>query len=145
MVHADLQPGIALFTALLSKAQSLIRAPPPDPMNPQQLQAPDAGEVEQWQVFLSFRRSATTRADQTGQRHLPFSCRTSCLIFPSSSLLPLHSARHSVRERTCLAVTNKVTSERASRWTGVKLKSGVSPLRKLDRPSCSLKSDGEHS
>jgi DNA topoisomerase 2-associated protein PAT1 len=42
------QPGVALFTALLSKAQSMIRAPPPDPLNPQHAQAPEPGEVEQW-------------------------------------------------------------------------------------------------
>ncbi|WVQ85901.1 hypothetical protein IAT38_008069 [Cryptococcus sp. DSM 104549] len=45
---ASTRPGVALFTALLSKAQSIIRSPPPDPMNPQQVQAPDATEVENW-------------------------------------------------------------------------------------------------
>lgn len=50
------QPGVVLFTALLSKAQSLIRAPPPDPVNLHSGTHPDQIELEhfprQFSVFL---------------------------------------------------------------------------------------------
>ncbi|KAK8850480.1 hypothetical protein IAR55_004398 [Kwoniella newhampshirensis] len=51
---AATRPGVALYTALLSKAQSLIRAPAPDPMNPQQNQSPDPAEVEQWTKTFTY-------------------------------------------------------------------------------------------
>ncbi|EAL23099.1 hypothetical protein CNBA6240 [Cryptococcus deneoformans B-3501A] len=53
---ASTRPGVVLFTALLSKAQSLIRAPPPDPLNPHSGTHPDQIELEhfprQFSVFL---------------------------------------------------------------------------------------------
>ncbi|WRT70660.1 uncharacterized protein IL334_007658 [Kwoniella shivajii] len=51
---AATRPGVALYTALLSKAQSLIRAPAPDPMNPQQSQPADPAEVEQWSKTFTY-------------------------------------------------------------------------------------------
>lgn len=49
----EYQPGVAIFTALLSKAQSIIRTPVPNPMNPQQLQTAEPAEIEQWYVEVS--------------------------------------------------------------------------------------------
>ncbi|OXB39488.1 hypothetical protein LQV05_000635 [Cryptococcus neoformans] len=53
---ASTRPGVVLFTALLSKAQSLIRAPPPDPVNLHSGTHPDQIELEhfprQFSVFL---------------------------------------------------------------------------------------------
>ncbi|OCF78624.1 DNA topoisomerase 2-associated protein PAT1 [Kwoniella mangroviensis CBS 8886] len=51
---AATRPGVALYTALLSKAQSLIRSPTPDPMNPQQNQQVDPAELEQWSKTFTY-------------------------------------------------------------------------------------------
>ncbi|ORY26587.1 topoisomerase II-associated protein PAT1 [Naematelia encephala] len=51
---ASTRPGVALLTALLSRAQSLIRVPAPDPMNPQQVQVPDANELDQWNKTYAY-------------------------------------------------------------------------------------------
>ncbi|KAK1923037.1 topoisomerase II-associated protein PAT1 [Papiliotrema laurentii] len=51
---ATTRPGVALLTALLSRAQSLIRAPAPDPTNPQQPLMPDAGELDQWNKTFAY-------------------------------------------------------------------------------------------
>ncbi|WVR08571.1 hypothetical protein IAU60_005626 [Kwoniella sp. DSM 27419] len=51
---ATTRPGVALFTALLSRAQSLIRAPAPDPMNPQQSQLADPAEIDQWSKTFTY-------------------------------------------------------------------------------------------
>ncbi|ODN99512.1 DNA topoisomerase 2-associated protein PAT1 [Cryptococcus wingfieldii CBS 7118] len=50
---ASTRPGIVLFTALLSKAQSLVRAPVSDPMNPIAVPHPDPAEVQQWPSLFS--------------------------------------------------------------------------------------------
>ncbi|WWD20662.1 hypothetical protein CI109_105138 [Kwoniella shandongensis] len=51
---ASTRPGVALYTALLSKAQSLIRAPAPDPLNPQQSHSPDPAEIDQWSKTFTY-------------------------------------------------------------------------------------------
>ena len=51
---ATTRPGVALFTALLSRAQGLIRAPVPDPSNPQGPPPPDQTEMEQWSRTFSY-------------------------------------------------------------------------------------------
>ncbi|WWC92252.1 uncharacterized protein L201_007206 [Kwoniella dendrophila CBS 6074] len=51
---ASTRPGVALYTALLSKAQSIIRSPVPDPMNPQQNQSVDPAELEQWSKTFTY-------------------------------------------------------------------------------------------
>ncbi|WWC65060.1 uncharacterized protein I303_107674 [Kwoniella dejecticola CBS 10117] len=51
---ASTRPGVALYTALLSKAQSVIRAPVPDPMNPQQNQQVDPAELDQWSKTFTY-------------------------------------------------------------------------------------------
>ncbi|WVW80861.1 hypothetical protein I302_102851 [Kwoniella bestiolae CBS 10118] len=51
---AATRPGVALYTALLSKAQSLIRSPTPDPMNSQQNQQVDPAELEQWSKTFTY-------------------------------------------------------------------------------------------
>ncbi|WWC72563.1 uncharacterized protein I206_106525 [Kwoniella pini CBS 10737] len=51
---AATRPGIALYTALLSKAQSVIRTPIPDPMNPQQSQPVDPAELDQWTKTFTY-------------------------------------------------------------------------------------------
>ncbi|ORX41065.1 topoisomerase II-associated protein PAT1 [Kockovaella imperatae] len=45
---ATTRPGVALFTALLSRAQSIKGNPVPDPTNPAQSQGPEATELDQW-------------------------------------------------------------------------------------------------
>ncbi|WVQ70712.1 hypothetical protein IAR50_000234 [Cryptococcus sp. DSM 104548] len=50
---ASTRPGIVLFTALLSKAQSLVRAPVSDPMNPIPVPHPDPTEIQQWPSLFS--------------------------------------------------------------------------------------------
>lgn len=42
------QPGVALFTALLSRAQSVIHSPPSDHLNSQGPPPPEPAEIEQW-------------------------------------------------------------------------------------------------
>ncbi|WVQ95596.1 hypothetical protein IAU59_002693 [Kwoniella sp. CBS 9459] len=51
---ASTRPGVALYTAILSRAQDLIRSPAPDPLNPQQSQTADPAEVEQWSKTFTY-------------------------------------------------------------------------------------------
>ncbi|EIW69918.1 hypothetical protein TREMEDRAFT_71451 [Tremella mesenterica DSM 1558] len=51
---ASTRPGVALFTALLSRAQSLIRVSPADPNNPQPIPGPDPAEVDHWQRTFAY-------------------------------------------------------------------------------------------
>ncbi|KAK4685814.1 hypothetical protein P7C73_g4322, partial [Tremellales sp. Uapishka_1] len=48
------RPGVALFTTLLSRAQTLLRTPVPDPSNPQIVQGPTADEIDQWNKTYAY-------------------------------------------------------------------------------------------
>ncbi|KAL1410077.1 DNA topoisomerase 2-associated protein pat1 [Vanrija albida] len=51
---ASTRPGVALFTALLSRAQTLVRAPQPDPNHPDQPAPVDPAEVDQWNKTFAY-------------------------------------------------------------------------------------------
>lgn len=53
---ASTRPGVALFTALLSRAQSLVRAPPQDPAiaGPNAPQPPSPEEMDQWTKTFAY-------------------------------------------------------------------------------------------
>lgn len=53
---AATRPGVALFTALLSRAQSLVRAPPQDPATagPNAPQTPSPEEMDQWTKTFAY-------------------------------------------------------------------------------------------